>query len=218
VPRRRGVADRNAAEIPWDVSEFVDLVGIGDDVAYRAPPDAVKEVLASQRGRARHDDCAKFHNRQHRFPQLDLIAQHDHDPIAGRDAAGGQRCSEPIGAFGHLGEGVRPIGPVFTDDAQRRLRVPRRDRVEPVECPIESVPDLGPAEGCDRGVVVVAVSHQHVADSAVGCSSGCSVHRSVLLTSVLSGKLALRRHYGADGDPKEAARGTSRACAAVLSG
>jgi hypothetical protein len=96
---------------------------------------------------------------------------------------------EPIGARCHLAEGRRAIGAVLTDDAQGRSRVARRDGVEPVERLVEPVADVGPPESRDRGVVVVAVSHQDVADSAVGFSTGCSVHRSGLLTSVHLGNL-----------------------------
>jgi hypothetical protein len=47
---RRSVADRDAAEIPWDAVEFVDLVGTGDDMAHRSPTDGVSEVLGPQCG------------------------------------------------------------------------------------------------------------------------------------------------------------------------
>jgi hypothetical protein len=126
-----------------DVSKFVDLVGIGDDMAHRPPADAVGDVFGPQCGGGRHDDRPQLHDRQHRFPQLDLIAQHDHDAIAGRDAAGDQRRGEPIGAGGQLGEGVGAIAPVRPDDAQRRSRVAGRDGVEPVERPVEPVADGG---------------------------------------------------------------------------
>jgi hypothetical protein len=79
--------------------------------------DAVSEVMGPQCRRGRHDYPAEFHYRQHRLPKLDLIVQHHHDPITASDAAAGQRCGEPIRARGQVGEGIRAIGPVRTDDA-----------------------------------------------------------------------------------------------------
>jgi hypothetical protein len=41
---------------PCDIREFVDLVGIADDMTHRPPADTVCEVFGAQRGRGRHDD------------------------------------------------------------------------------------------------------------------------------------------------------------------
>jgi hypothetical protein len=62
------VANLDAVEITCDVSEFVDLVGIGDGMTHRPAADTVGEVVGPQRGRGRHDDHAQFHHRRHRLP------------------------------------------------------------------------------------------------------------------------------------------------------
>jgi hypothetical protein len=177
-----GVPDYDAAEIPWDFSKFVGLLGVGDHMAHRAAADTVGKVVGPQRGRSRHDHRAQLHDRQHRLPQPDLVAQHDHHAIAVIYPGRGQRCGQPIRALGHLGERIRVIGPVFVDDAQRGSSIAFGDRVEPVQRPIELVPHVGPAERLHRGVMGVAVAQQYIAGSAAGFSPGCSVHRYGLLT------------------------------------
>jgi hypothetical protein len=96
---------------------------------------------------------------------------------------------EPIGARGHLAEGLRAIGAVRTNDAQGRSRVPRRDGLEPVTRLVEPVGDVGPAESRTAASSSSRRRTMDVAGSAVGFSAGWSVPRSGLLTSVHLGNL-----------------------------
>ncbi len=120
-----------------------------------AAGDPVDEVRRPDRRRGRHDHRTQLHDRQHGLPQLDLVAEHQHDRVTLADAAGGQPGRQAIRGTGHLGEGALCRGPVLLHEHQRRAVVAAGDRVEPVHRPVEPLAQLGPVE-LGHGTEVIA--------------------------------------------------------------
>ena len=106
--RRRSVADRDGAEIPWDASEFVDLVGTGDDMAHRSPTDAVSEVLGPQCGGGRHD----YAQRRSRADRRDGVESVERpvEPVADVGPAERRNCGVVIVAVSHQDVAARALG------------------------------------------------------------------------------------------------------------
>jgi hypothetical protein len=101
--RRRSRCGR----IPWDVSEFVDLVGTGDDMAHRSPTDAVSEVRGPQCGGGRHDDA----QRNSRVARRDGVESVERpvEPVADVGPAERRDCGVVIVAVSHQDVAARAL-------------------------------------------------------------------------------------------------------------
>ncbi len=141
--------------------ELGGVLGAGHDVAYVAALDPVAQVGRAEEGRGGDDDGAQLHRAEHHLPQLALVAEHDEDPVAGRDAPGAQPVRGRVGPRGELCEGEGLAGAVLLDDAQGVGVVAGGDVVEPVEGPVEAV-GAGPGESGVGGCVLAASLQQEV--------------------------------------------------------
>ncbi len=130
-------------------------------MAHLAASDPVAQVGRAEQRRGRDDDGAQFHRAEHHLPQLALVAEHDQDPVAGRDALLAEPVRGGARAYGELREGEAPAGAVLLDDAQGVGVVPGGDVVEPVQGPVEAV-GAGPGEPGVGGLVVAAAFQQEV--------------------------------------------------------
>jgi hypothetical protein len=102
------VADRDAAEIPWHAGEFVDLVGIGDDMAHRSPTNAVSEVLGPQCGGGRHD-CAQRRSRVARSDGIEPV-ERPVEPVAHVGPTERRDCGVVIVVVSHQDVAARALG------------------------------------------------------------------------------------------------------------
>ena len=94
--------------------------------------------------------------------------------VAPVHAAAGQPGGQLVRAPGHLGEAAPRRRPVLRHQDQGRTVVPPGDRVEPVDRPVEPLPQLRPAEPGDRVGVPAAQRQQLVPARPVGLGD---VHR-----------------------------------------
>ncbi|CAB4930731.1 unannotated protein [freshwater metagenome] len=161
------VADGDAGVVPGHAGELGRVHGVGDHVRRPAALDPVDQVGRAQRGGGRHDDRAELHHRQHRLPQLDLVAQHQHHPVAPADPDRGQPAGHLVRPPDHLGEGVPRLAAVGLGDPQRGALVVAGVGVEPVVRPVEPVAQVGPAELGDRARVLTPQRQQLVPGSPV---------------------------------------------------
>ena len=93
---------------------------------------------AEQCGR-RDQHRAELHRGEDRLPQLALVAEHEDQPVAAPHALRAQPVGHLVGPARQLGERPLQLAAVLLDDPQREPRAvgPARDRVEPVERPVE---------------------------------------------------------------------------------
>ncbi len=119
VPSVDGVADHDAGVVAGHVVELRGVFGVGDDELGAAAGDAVGQVGRAQRTGGRHDDRAELGDGEHRLPQLDLVAQHQDDPVTLADAEPAEPRRNPVGALGHLREADLVLVAVLLDDPQR---------------------------------------------------------------------------------------------------
>jgi len=141
--------------------------------------DSVDELVGSEGGGGGQDDGADFHDGEHGFPEFDLVVEHEDDVVAAGDAVGGEVCCDLVGAVGHVVEGVCGLGAVFFDDPQCGVVVAAGVGVEPVDRPVEPIPEVGPDELLDGLRIVTAQVLQEVACLSVDLS-GCLSHESTL--------------------------------------
>ena len=172
---RVGVVQLLAGQQRVVAGHLVELVGVhrvAQHVARAAPGDPVGEVGGSHRGGRRHDHRADLHDREHRLPQLDLVAEHHDHGVPATDALPAEPGGHLVGAPGHLV--VRALHPaaVLLDDHQRRPVVAAGDGVEPVDGPVEPVPEVGPLELRVRPVGVLAQVQQQVPGVPVALGRG----------------------------------------------
>ncbi len=137
-------------------------VAAGDQVPHPAATDPVGGLGAGQRGVGGDDHGAELEAGQDRLPELDLLAEHHHHPVAATDPQPGQPVGQPVGAERELLVGDREQRAVGLDQFQRGLRVAGRDHVEPLQRPVERLRSR-PAEGLPRPRQVVAQLQQQVA-------------------------------------------------------
>ena len=172
-----GVApDHDPGPRAGDAGELRRLGLLGHHVPHVAPRHPVFQVGRLQQRRRGDDDRAQLHRRQHHLPQRDDVAQHEQHPVAaphpepaqpGRDLRRPRRQA-PVAD--------RLVGPVVADHPQRDpVGMLGRDRVEPVEGPVELV-QLRPAELGPGRVVVLAVVQQQVTGRAEGGEGGVVAH------------------------------------------
>ena len=175
VPARDRPADHDAGEFTGHPVELRGVGGVGDHDAGPAATDPVREVIGSERAGGRHDDGPELGHRQHRLPQLHLVAEHQDDAVALRDAEPCQPGRHPVGALRHLGERHPSLGAVLLDDPQREPARGGRvagDDVEPVGRPVERAGQLRPREGIDGLVVVADQRDELVTGAAVEIGVG----------------------------------------------
>jgi hypothetical protein len=130
-----------------------------------AAVEPVAQVGRGEQRGGRYDDGSELHRCEQRLPQLDLVAEHQDDPVAPGDTVGSQPVGHLVRAGGQLGEGPVRLAAVLLDDPERAGAAPFGvgcDGVEVVERPVELV-DLGPAEVTICRVVVLAVRHEELA-------------------------------------------------------
>jgi hypothetical protein len=80
--------------------------------------DAVDQVRRAEGGGGRHDHRAELHHREHRLPQLDLVAEHEDDAVALGHAVRPQPRRYLVGAAHQLGEGEAKGVAILLDDVQ----------------------------------------------------------------------------------------------------
>ena len=123
-----------------------------------------------------------FIDREHRLPQLDLVAEHQHHAVARADA-------ERRGARSPPGRSGAPSRRRCTfaslpSSSTIHSAMPSLSRaidVEPVDGPVERPVDLRPVELGDRSGVVSAEREDLVAGGAVGLGRGTVGHGADLL-------------------------------------
>ena len=128
------------------VGELAGLVGGGDHGASPAARGTVGEVRGAGRGGRRHDDRADLHHGEHDVPQLALVAEHEQHRVTAPHAEALQPATDPVGAGRHGVEADLLARAVLGHDDEGRVVVAAGDRVEPVDRPVELLPDVGPGE------------------------------------------------------------------------
>ena len=165
-PVRRAGSDPDAGDRGADAVELVRVGAGGDDIPDRSAHDAVIEVGAADRDGRREDDRPDLDQREHRLPELDLVAEHEHHRIAPRDPERLQPCGELVRAGRHLVERADRSAAVLFDDDERRGGVAAGDDIEPLDRPVEGAVDLGPAELRQGARVVLAERDELIAGVA----------------------------------------------------
>ena len=171
--------DGDAGVVAGDVVELVDIGVPDDDVLGGTPVDAVPQVGRPEHRRRGDQHRAQLHRREDRVPQLDLVGEHEDDPVAPLHAVGAQPVRHAVGPLCHLRERVLPLGPVLLDDPQRRAVGRGRvgpDGVEVLQRPVELV-ELGPGEVAPGRVVVGLPFDEEVAGRAEALSRRSELRR-----------------------------------------
>ena len=97
---------------------------------------AVDQIIRPQHPRSRNDHRTELHRGENRLPQLDLVAEHDDDPVTAGDAMLAQPVRHLVRARTQLGEGAPGLAAVRLDNPQRQpIPAVPRDRVEPNRAP-----------------------------------------------------------------------------------
>lgn len=108
---------------------LVELGGVRVPHDHMPDPAAVHPVAqvdGAEERRGGDDDGAQLHRGEGRLPQLDLVAEHDEDPVPGAYPLGTQPVRRLVGAGGHPGEGRLGALTVLLHDVQSRGRCSRR--------------------------------------------------------------------------------------------
>jgi hypothetical protein len=71
--------------------------------------DAVTKIRGREQGGCRDDNRAELHRSQDHLPQLDLVAEHEHDPVASRHPLRPKPMGHLAGPGGHLRERPPPL-------------------------------------------------------------------------------------------------------------
>ena len=166
-------ADGDAQVVARHVVELVRLGGVGDDGPRVSALHAVDEVTGADRRRRRHDDGAELHDAEHRLPQLDLVAEHEHDrsrPCATPSARARPRPGRSVGPS-------RRSDTVRTDSScstivRAGLVVAASDGVEPVDRPVPALADVGEGELGHGALVVLTEVHEKVPRRAESVGHG----------------------------------------------
>ena len=156
------VADGEPGIRPGHPVELRRVSRVGHDVPRAAPVDAIGQVGGSQCRGSRQDHGADLHDREHGFPEFDLVVQHEHDTIAAADAVRREQRRYLVGTTSHVAEREPGLRIVLLHDPQRGPVVVPRVGVEPVDGPVEPVPELRPGEFADRRDVIVPQVLQEV--------------------------------------------------------
>jgi hypothetical protein len=151
--------DRDPGVIALDAIEDRRDRGGDDDVLGPAAVEPVPHVGRAEQRRRRDDHRTQLHRGEDRLPQLDLVAEHEDQPVAAGHSLGAQPVGHLVGAAGQLRKRPPLLAAVRLDDPQRRPVVLGADPVEPVQGPVELV-ELGPAEVAIGRVVVVCVGQK----------------------------------------------------------
>ena len=192
VPTRYRIPHDDSDVLPVHGRELVRIGRIGHHEARPATGDPVGQIGRTQRPGRRHHHRAELGDRQHRLPQLDLVAQHDDDAVTLAHAQRPQPRRHLVGPVGHLREGVPLLVAAFFGDPQRRLPGPfgaARDDVEPVGGPVEGPGQPRPAERIDGLRVVTDRCHEAVPRRSVllgvgGDPSVCRHERRIYVTPI----------------------------------
>ena len=155
-PSLWAVPDADAGHLLRQEGELVDMIPGCDHVRDRAALEAVLQVVAADRQRRGQDDRTDLGEREHRLPELDLIAEHQQDCVPLLDSSRPQPVPELVRARRHLVERPRHALTAFLDDHQGGRVISARDVVEPVDRPVERAVDLRPRELRERSRVVLA--------------------------------------------------------------
>ncbi len=197
-PALRGAAHGDALVVAGDGGETLGQLVAGDHVLDAAARDAVPQVALREQGGGRDDHRTELDHGQHHVPQLDLVGEHEQDPVARLHAALAQPVGRAVGADPHLVERVLGLGGlaapvVLLDDPQGRVVVALGLDVEPVQRPVPLV-QLGPGEAGPGGVVVLGVRLQEVAGGAEPFGGlggerghGCSCRRTCMVSQLTVG-------------------------------
>jgi len=103
-PSRRGLADGDPGVAAGNVRELARVGSGRDDMAGAPALDPVDEVFgAEQRGRG-NDHRPELHRREDGLPQLDLVSEHQDQPVAAGDAVAAQPVRQLPRASGELRE------------------------------------------------------------------------------------------------------------------
>ena len=130
--RRPPTACRKRAGEP---SNFDALAAPVDDVTDTSAVDAVLKVSGCEQRRRRVYDDAELHRGEQRFPERDLVAEHQQQAVASSCAEIVQEVGDAIRAARQFRERANRLRSVLFDDVQRGRSLPAGDRVEVVERP-----------------------------------------------------------------------------------
>ncbi|MEG8036974.1 hypothetical protein QP157_17145 [Sphingomonas sp. LR61] len=114
--------------------------------------DAVLQVGGVEHRRRRQDHRPELDHREHRLPQLELVAEHDEHVVALPDAVLVQANGQTVGPGGHLRVAEPLFRAIRVDDPERDAVVASSDDVEPVVRPVEGVAEVRPPEGGAGGI------------------------------------------------------------------
>jgi len=81
-----------------------------------APVDPVPQVGSASSVVAGMTTAPSFNGRQDHLPQLDLVAQHEHDPVAPETPCERSQLATWLGPGGQFGERPPPLRTVLLDD------------------------------------------------------------------------------------------------------
>jgi hypothetical protein len=176
-PPVRRLPDRDPRVVPGDSVELGRVGRVDDDVPGTAPLDAVDQVGRPEGGGRRHDHRTELHHREHRLPELHLVAEHQDDAVAAGHPLAPEPAGHLVGAAHHVVEGVRRLTAVLLDDVQRGRGVVAGVAVEPVDRPVERPVEAGPVELGQRLLVVAAEREDLVSGGAVELGRGTGGHR-----------------------------------------
>jgi hypothetical protein len=128
--------------------------GVGNYGPRPGADDPVGKVCWSERTGGRHDHRPEFGDGEGGLPELDLVAQHQHDAIALANAEVLKPRRHSVGALGHRGEADALLAAIFLDNPQRGALVAPGDDIEPVGGPVEGADQMRPRERAGEPVVV----------------------------------------------------------------
>jgi len=162
IPAWCGLADRNPGERAGHCLELRDVVRARDDVADVTTINAILEIGGREEGRGGGDDDTELDRGEERFPERDLVAEHQHQAVAPSRAHAAQVVRDTVRCCRQFREGADGLGSVLFDNVQGRTIVAGGDRIEVVERPVE-VMECRPAKTVERFVIIGSVLQDEVA-------------------------------------------------------
>jgi hypothetical protein len=140
--------------------------------------DAVLEISRREQRRCGCHDHAELDRGEQRFPERDLVAEHQHQAVPPSGAQLSQEVCDAIRGGRQFREGADRPGSVLFDDVQGRTIVAGGDGIEVVERPVEPLQGR-PFEVPDGGVVVGPVLQDEIAGSEEHGAGTGYVHRPI---------------------------------------
>ena len=167
--RSTGSPTRDARVVARDVGELRGVARRARRRAGRSPRSIRSRRSAGPSSvDGRDDHRAELDRGEHRLPQLHLVAEHQHQPVAAPHAL----AAQPVGHRGWSAPPARRTSAAVAAVRPRRSSsagrsgARRRDHVEPVQRPVELRRAAASANSRYAALVVVAVRQQEVARRA----------------------------------------------------